>query len=94
MHTVKFKFDLGDKVKDQVTNLTGIIDACSIWLNGCVQYSVQPKVDKDNARPKGWWMDEAQLKLIKSKHVKINPKDFKKTGGPSLTSPNQRASTN
>jgi hypothetical protein len=38
---------LGDKVKDRVTGLTGIVIARTDWLNGCIRMTVQPQELKD-----------------------------------------------
>ena len=81
----EFKFDNGQKVKDKVTGMTGIINGAVIWLNGCKQYSVQPRMAKgDSKKPSSWWVDEAQLEVMKGGLLdKIKTKD---TGGPSTRS--------
>ena len=42
------KIELGDKVKCEHSGFTGVAVAETRFINGCVQYSVLPKVDKDN----------------------------------------------
>jgi len=79
--TVTHKFGLGDKVKDQVTGHEGIVIALNQWLNGCKQYCVKGKIDKDKKVPDGEWIDEGQLKLVKAKALTIAVKK-KPTGGP------------
>ena len=84
MKIVNFKFSNGNKVKDSLTNVEGIINASSIWINGCIRYSVQPKAKKgENIMPESWWVDEAQLILLEG-GIKIEEKE---TGGPSTKSP-------
>lgn len=79
INKIKFKFSNGQKVRDKVTSMTGIITGSTIWLNGCIQYSVQPPIkDKDTKRPDSWWIDEAQLELI-NEGLNI---ETQKTGGP------------
>ena len=39
--------NFGDKVKDRVTGLTGIVVARTEWLNGCIRVTVQPQELKD-----------------------------------------------
>ena len=82
--THKFKFKTGVEVKDKVSGVSGIINAASIWLNGCIQYSVQPKKEENkNTIPDSWWIDEQQIELIGDG---INVKKAS-TGGPSTRSP-------
>jgi hypothetical protein len=35
--------ELGDRVKDPITGLTGIVVAVTHWLNGCIRVVVQPE---------------------------------------------------
>ena len=85
MKTVKFKFHNGQEVRDKVSKVTGIINGCAYWLNGCKRYSVQPPVEKGkNDKPDSWWMDEEQLELISQGVCEdVIPSN---TGGPSFRS--------
>lgn len=56
-----FKFENGAKVKDLVTGVEGIITGRAEYLNGCVNYCVKPKLDKEGKVAKGEWVDEPQL---------------------------------
>lgn len=60
---IQFKFKNGQKVKDSVSGVVGIIDIQSIMYNGNIQYSVQPKSDDTIKRPDGWWFDEEQIEF-------------------------------
>lgn len=60
---------LGKKVKDSVTGLTGIATARIEYMNGCVQYMIQPKVVKDGVPAKAEWYDAQQVKLVATKRV-------------------------
>ncbi len=54
--------ELKDKVEDMITGFSGTAIAKSIYLNGCVQYLVQPKGLKDDGGKKeSEWFDEGQL---------------------------------
>lgn len=74
-----FKLNLGDKVKDKITGLTGIVTCQSRWLNGCIRYAVQPEKLKDGVPADLQHLDEQQLERVKSGAVKIQQAD---TGGP------------
>jgi len=69
---------LGDKVKDKVTGFIGTAVAKTEFLNGCIQFNVQGKVDKGNKIPEDIGIDIGSLELILPKKVKIKKKD---TGG-------------
>ena len=73
---------LGNKVKDKVSGIEGIVTGKCEYLNGCVQYCVTTKVGKDNkgASP---WIDEGQLVVV-SRGIAAKPKP---TGGPSDNAP-------
>jgi len=82
---VDFKFSNGEEVKDVVSGFTGIIDCCSLWLNGCRRYSVQPKMKEgETSKPDSLWIDEESIEKISDgvKKVVIPTK----TGGPSSSS--------
>ena len=55
---------LGQKVKDKVTGFQGIAITKCIYLNGCIQYSVQPPVNEKGESPKSNWVDEGQLIVV------------------------------
>lgn len=78
---VEFKFSNGEEVKDIVSGFVGIIDCCSLWLNGCKRYSVQPKMKKgETVKPDSIWIDEESIEKLSDgviKKVKPTP-----TGGP------------
>lgn len=69
---------LGNKVRDKVSGFVGIAVARTEFLNGCVQYSVQPKAGKDNKVPEEVGIDVESLEVIEPKKVKIKKRD---TGG-------------
>jgi hypothetical protein len=72
------KIKLGDEVKDKVSGFVGVAVEKREYLNGCIQYAIQPKVDKDGNMTDSWCIDESQIERLKKKVVvkKSN------TGGP------------
>lgn len=74
------KIILGNKVKDKVSGLEGIAIARHEFLNGCIRYTVQQKVEKDGKLPDEKWFDENQLEVCSVGVTnKIKPRT---TGGP------------
>lgn len=66
----KFRFELGDKVRDRVTEFEGIIVVRSQHLNMCNRYAVQPQgIDKDGKIKDAFNIDEDSLELIKAQAV-------------------------
>jgi hypothetical protein len=74
---------LGHRIKDIVTGLTGIATARIEYLNGCVQFCVQPSCDKDGKRPEALYIDHQQLVFV-DEGISI---DGLGTGGPSGNAP-------
>jgi len=56
---------LGDKVRCKVSGFVGVAVVRSEFINGCVQFSVQPKVDKDGKYPEEMNIDNSSLIIIK-----------------------------
>ena len=72
--------ELGSKVKDPITGLTGIAVARAVWLHGCARIHVQRQgFDKDGKPFDIIGFDEPQLEVLQEKKVK---KGSEKTGGP------------
>lgn len=70
---------LGDRVKDSITGITGIAVARTHWLHGCDRITVQPEKLDEGKMPESVTIDEPQLVLVKAKQVLPGKKD---TGGP------------
>lgn len=83
MEKVTFKFALGINARDRVTGQEGILDMRAQYLNGCVRYSLQPKISPQDPtkRPDSYWIDEQQLELV-DQGLNQNPIKKQKTGGP------------
>ncbi len=74
------KINLGDKVKDPISGVIGIVVARTEWLHGCARITVQPKgVSKEGEPFKNSNFDEPQLELMEPKKVK---RGSTKKGGP------------
>lgn len=56
--------ELGVKVRDKVTGFEGIATSRLEHLNGCTQYGVSGKVDKDGKMIDAYYIDHAQLEKI------------------------------
>lgn len=61
---------LGDKVKCTVTGFAGIATAKHEYLNGCVQFTIRPPVDKDGNLKEAQCFDVEQIKVVSSPKVK------------------------
>ena len=59
------KIKLGSKVRDIVTGFEGIATARIRYLNGCIQYCVEPEVDKEGKMPKHHYIDFGQLEVVR-----------------------------
>jgi len=57
------EIELGTKVKDLVTGLTGIATSRLEYLNGCVQIAVSPLANEGKV-PDSVWIDHQQLVCI------------------------------
>lgn len=71
------KIKLGDKVRDKISGVVGTAVVRSEFLNGCIQYTILPKAEK-NKMPEEWSIDEQSLEVIKPKKKPIKKE---KTGG-------------
>lgn len=74
---------LGDRCKDKVTGVTGMIVAKIEYLNGCRHFELQPKVNKDGEVPRSYWPDIEQVELVKTRTRKKTPgPPIRRSGGP------------
>jgi hypothetical protein len=56
--------NLGDRVRDRITKLTGIVVGITYYLYGCTRVAIQPEEGKDG-KPAEWIrLDEPQVELI------------------------------
>lgn len=70
-----FKFYLGDELEDSITGFKGVATARIQYLNGCLQYCIQPRSLNENGIPsESRYYDEAQLLLKKAAKTIITEK--------------------
>jgi len=79
---------LGQKVRDKVTGFEGITTARCEYLNGCIQYCVSPRIDKDGKKADYHYMDEGQLEVIKGEGINIR-QPRKEPGGVMNNTPSE-----
>lgn len=70
------KVALGSMVTDSITGFSGIVVARIEYLNGCIQYEVQPKALHEGKPVATKWLDEQRLA------EKQPDKDKARPGGP------------
>ncbi len=56
---------LGDRVRDRISGLKGIVTGRHEYLYGCIRFSVTPETAKDGKPGETAVFDEAQLVLLK-----------------------------
>lgn len=68
---------LGQRARDKVTGMTGVLIARAQHLNGCERWLLQPILDKDGKMLEAYWFDEVQLEPMDQviQHTEV------KTGG-------------
>lgn len=57
---------LGDRVKDPVTGVSGIVTCITTWLHGCIRVAVQPEKLHDGKPLEAVHFDQSQLVLVKA----------------------------
>lgn len=62
--------ELGDRVKDQISGVKGIVIGITNWLYGCRRIAVQPEETKDGKPADMSHIDEPQLVILKKSAVK------------------------
>lgn len=70
-----FKIELGVEKTDQVTGFTGTVTARCEYLSGCIQYCLNPRVNKDGEKQESHWFDEDRLIDIKKGEAPGGPQD-------------------
>lgn len=83
VYEVEFKYNVGDKVKDTVLGLVGIITKAVYYLNGCIHYKVQPKIGEDLKIPEPLMVNEKLLEILEPIESYEPAKEEPITRGPS-----------
>ena len=73
--------ELGDKVKCKYTGFVGIAVAKTEYINGCVQYSVVPRADRNNKLHEEVGIDEESLIIIKKNNNNKKKDEEEPPGG-------------
>ena len=60
---------MGYKFKDKVTGFSGIVVSVSFDLYGCVQYFINPGLDKDGKLKDGFWFDPSRLAILPGERI-------------------------
>ena len=66
--------NLGDRVKDKISGLTGIVTGVHQWLYGCRRLTVQPESSHEGKPVEAFCIDDPQATLIKTDVVVPRPK--------------------
>lgn len=100
---MEFRFSNGDKVKDRISGLTGIVTARADHLFGCNRYWLQPQELKDGKAVDGQWQDEDALELVDEAAIKPRryrvyeddplPVPVRRAGGPTSQPSSQTRQT-
>lgn len=64
------RINVGDRARDRITKLEGIVISRTEWLFGCVRLGIQPEGCKDGKPLDAWTFDEAQCELMTAGAVK------------------------
>lgn len=77
---------LGDKVKDRISGLQGIVVVVSDSLHGCRQIAVRPQELKDGKPVEASWFDIDQVELVEAGVIKPKVDPATRTAFPGGTS--------
>jgi hypothetical protein len=80
-------FNLGDRVKDTVTGIEGILWAKTQWMTGCDHYGIKREgTDKDGKAYDLVWVDEPLVVAAtkKTKRFELPKTVSRRPGGPAL----------
>ena len=66
--------NFGKKAKDKVTGFEGVITAKALYMYGCSQYLLTPKVDREGKKQVGEWFDEGRIEIFE---IEIEPESVR-----------------
>jgi hypothetical protein len=67
------RVNLGDKVRDRISGVVGVVIARTEWLYGCVRCTVQPQEMKDGKPIDATVVDEPQLEILQRSVIEDVP---------------------
>ncbi len=73
------KIELGQKVKDIYTGVTGYTTAVTVYLQGCRRFLVETGKQTKDGTLLEYWFDEERLQKLPAKKKQLKKKP---TGGP------------
>ena len=76
--------ELGKTYKDKITGFKGVATGYVVYISGCNQTLITPRVLKDGAKTDSCWFDEQRLTPMKIKQITL---DNGKTPGFDLMAP-------
>lgn len=71
--------NIGDRVKDKITGLTGIVVSRHDYLHGCARFCIQPEILHEGKPVEQSTFDELQLDLVEAGVIQVGGRD---KGGP------------
>lgn len=80
-------FVLGNLVEDIVTGFTGIAISRIVYLTGCAQIGVSPRVAKDNKPESAQYFDETRIRFKGKGVAQEMPEPVMERGGPNRDMP-------
>jgi hypothetical protein len=57
--------ELGDRVKDKIAGLEGIVIGITNYLYGCQRVAIQPETAKDGQPAEAFYVDTPQVEIVK-----------------------------
>ncbi len=81
---------LGQEVTDKISGVVGITTRRVTYINGCVHFAVQPKVDKDGKMPEAIYLDHGRLVASHQAVEAKPPSTTRPPGGPSTLASSMR----
>jgi hypothetical protein len=63
--SIRVGIQLGDRIRDNLTGLTGIAAGRCDYLTGCTQFGLAPEKLTKEGMPREWlWLDESRLSIV------------------------------
>ncbi len=62
--------ELGDRVRDRISGISGIVTGCTEWLYGCRRIVIQAEDNKDGKPVDTFCIDEPQAEIIEKGVIK------------------------
>lgn len=79
--------ELGDKVKDRISGLEGVVTGRIDYLYGCRQVLVNPQEVKDGKPIESSWLDEDRVEVVQAGCIPRPATAAAAAGGPMLDTP-------